>query len=303
MSSRVVTMVMFVLVSARLGAEPFYDVKYAEDTGELKIIASALNRSSEANIGPVRIRGGGVVIRNAEELVISSGKSNAVKDPKVQKDMEAELIKLLKVEAIDWSKQMVLAIFGHGFESLKVEDKILTATFVAHYERPARAILPIPKVLILTERFEGEVKFVPKTELKIIASAYDSPRASNIGPVQLEENGSVVIRSLQQLVASSSKANAANDPTVQKEMEAELVKLLRVDAIDWNKHMVLAVRGQPGTKADRVQFDSLKIERNFLTVAWKVKPRPPHAGPGTPIALILTERFDGEVKFVSSGQK
>ena len=64
-----------------------------------------------------------------------------------------------------------------------------------------------------------------------------------------------------------------------------------------NKHMVLAVRGQPGTKADQVHFDSLRIDGKVLTVAWKVKQRPPHAGPGTPIAIILVDRFDGEVKF------
>jgi hypothetical protein len=134
-------------------------------------------------------------------------------------------------------------------------------------------------------------------ELKIIASAQDSPRAAAIGPVQLDDFGGVVIRSAEELVAHSSKAKSAKDAAVQKEMDAELAKLLEVNAIDWNKQMVLAVRGEPGTKADRVHFDSLKVEGKVLTVAWKVKQRPPHAGPGTPIALILVERFDGEVKF------
>jgi hypothetical protein len=134
-------------------------------------------------------------------------------------------------------------------------------------------------------------------ELKIIASARDSPRAAAIGPVQLKDYGGVVIRSAEELVASSSKAKSAKDPAVQKEVEAELAELLAVDAIDWSKQMVLAVRGEPGTKADRVHFDALKIEGKVLTVAWKVKQRPPHAGPGTPIALILVERFDGDVKF------
>ena len=136
-------------------------------------------------------------------------------------------------------------------------------------------------------------------ELTIIASAQDSPRTANIGPVQLDNYGGVVIRSAEELVAMSSKPDAAKDPTVQKAMEVQLAKLLEMDAIDWSKQMVLAVRGEPGTKADRVHFDSLKVEGKILTVAWKVKQRPPHAGPGTPIALILVERFDGEVKFGS----
>jgi hypothetical protein len=140
-------------------------------------------------------------------------------------------------------------------------------------------------------------------EMTIIASAQDSSTASRIGPVVLEVPGGVVIRSAEELAALSPKAASAKDATVQKEMEAELAKLLELDAIDWSKHMALAVRGEPGTKADRVKFDSLRIEDKVLTVTWRVKPRPPHAGPGTPIALILVDRFDGEVKFVSSGQR
>ena len=137
-------------------------------------------------------------------------------------------------------------------------------------------------------------------ELKIVASAHDSTREVSIGPVMLEASGGYVIRSAEQLVALSSKADSAKDAGVQKKIEAELATLLRVDAIDWSKYMVVAVRGEPGTKADTVRFDSIKVEDWRLTVAWKVRPRPPHAGPGTPIAVILVERFDGEVKFASS---
>ena len=134
-------------------------------------------------------------------------------------------------------------------------------------------------------------------EMKIVASAQDSQRAANIGPVQLNDYGGVVIRSAEELVTHSGKPDSAKDVATQKATQAELAKLLDVDAIDWKTHMVLAVRGVPGTKADRVHFDSLKVEGKVLTVAWRVKQRPPHAGPGTPIAVALVERFDGEVKF------
>jgi len=134
-------------------------------------------------------------------------------------------------------------------------------------------------------------------DLAIIAGAQDSPRATNIGPVQLNELGGIVIRSAEDLVTHSSKPDSARDPAVQKAMSTELAELLAVDGIDWKKQMVLAVRGEPGTRADRVHFDSLRVEGKVLTVAYKVKQRPPHAGPGTPIALILVERFDGEVTF------
>jgi hypothetical protein len=145
--------------------------------------------------------------------------------------------------------------------------------------------------------FQVPLRAEDGSEVKIIASAPDSPREANIGPVQLNGYGGLVIRSAEELVAHSSKADSAKDPAVQKEIEAELTKLLDVDAIDWSRQMVLAVRGVPGTKADRVHFDSLKVEDKVLTVAWRVRQRPPHAGPGTPTALILVPRFDGEVKF------
>lgn len=134
-------------------------------------------------------------------------------------------------------------------------------------------------------------------EWKIIAGAYDSQREAAVGPVRLNDYGGIVIRSAEELVAHSTKPDAAKDPAVQKEMAAELAELLEVDGIDWKKQMVIAVRGRPGTKADRVHFDALTVEGKVLTVAWKVKQRPPHAGLGTPVALILVERFDGEVKF------
>src|SRR5258708_22105861 len=72
-------------------------------------------------------------------------------------------------------------------------------------------------------------------EVKIIATAQDSPRAASIGPVQLKDYGGVVIRSAEELVAHSGKAESSKDPAVRKEMEAELARLLEVDAIDWGQ--------------------------------------------------------------------
>lgn len=143
----------------------------------------------------------------------------------------------------------------------------------------------------------------PAKECNIIALAHDSTRAGNIGPVQLDEPATAVIRSAEELVARSSQAGSAKDVAVQNELEAELAKVLGVESIDWSKQMALVVRGEPGTKADKVRFGSLTFENNVLTVVWRVIPRPPHAGPGTPIALILVDRFDGEVKFVPAEPK
>jgi hypothetical protein len=256
-----------------------------------------------------------LVVRSAEELVANSSKPLKAKDREVQREMSSALAKLFQVDAIDWDKQMVVGIMTGGgrgdagnlaFGSFLLRGKSLTV----HYTGPAFPdhTCASNSALALIARCDGEVQFVcgnaPKQgragaaqELRIIARAPDSPRAAGIGPVELKDPGGVVIRNAEELAAHSSRAKSARNRTVQKEVEAELAKLLGVAAIDWGKQMVLAVRGEPGTEADRVRFDSLKVKGKVLTVAWKVKPRPPHARPGTPIALILVDRFDGDVKF------
>ena len=136
---------------------------FADDAKELKVIAKAKEVTQENSIGPIVInKQAPALIRSAEELVAASKKAKSAKDPEVQKEMTTALAKLLKVEGIDWSKQMVLVGVVESFDSLKPDGKVLTATYTRYYERPAPAVLPSPKVAVLTERFEGEVKFVPK---------------------------------------------------------------------------------------------------------------------------------------------
>jgi hypothetical protein len=134
----------------------------AEDTKELKPTATAKDKSRSASIGSFQLKTDGVVVRSAEELVGLTSKAKSAKDPAVQKEMEAELAKLLKVDAIDWKKQMVLGVIGEEFDSLKTDGKVLTATFVPFKEPPVRSIPATPKILVLIDRVEGEVKFVKK---------------------------------------------------------------------------------------------------------------------------------------------
>jgi hypothetical protein len=283
----------------------------AEDVKDLKPGAKIVMQH-----GPIKYRPyHNLVIRSAEELVANSDKPLGAKDPEVQKEMSAALAKLFKVDAIDWDKQMVVAVMTGGgrgdagnqaFGSFLIRGQTLTVSYTGP-SFPEHTCAQ-NSGLALISRFDGAVKFVCENappaaraegarELKIIASAQDSTRATNLGPVQIKDSGGVVIRSAEDLVAHSSKPDSAKDLAVQKQTDAELAKVLQVDAIDWSKQMVLAVRGARGTMSDRIHFDSLKVEGKVLTVAWEVKQRPPHAGCGTPFALILVERFDGEVKF------
>src|SRR5436190_15432258 len=86
------------------------------------------------SVGSFALNRTGVVIRSAEDLVALSRKAESKKDPAVQKEMEAELAKILKVEAIDWRKHVVLGVIAEGFDSLKTDGKILTATYVPYKE-------------------------------------------------------------------------------------------------------------------------------------------------------------------------
>jgi len=134
-------------------------------------------------------------------------------------------------------------------------------------------------------------------ELKILASAGEA----NPGLVRLKKDDSgVVIRSAQELVAHSEKPDSAKDHAVGKAAEAELAKRLKVESIDWSKHMVLAVQGHP-TRGEfgLIKLDPPKIEGKTLLVTWKQENRvyrAPYQGP--PTGFILVERFDGEANFL-----
>jgi len=90
---------------------------------------------------------------------------------------------------------------------------------------------------------------------------------------------------------------------MQKEMEAELARSSTCPPSTGASRWSSRCAAKPGTKLDRIAFDSLKVDGKVLTVAWKVNQRPPHAGPGTPVSLILVDRFDDVVKFVEGERK
>lgn len=144
------------LVGAWLG---LFTTVHAEDN-DAKPIATATGKSRDGRIGPFEIDRNGVAIRSAEALVSLTTKAKLAKDSAVQKEMEAELAKLLKVESIDWSKHMVIATIAEKFDSLKTDGKILRANYYPYKEPIALALPMAPKIMVLVERVEGEVKFV-----------------------------------------------------------------------------------------------------------------------------------------------
>jgi sulfatase modifying factor 1 len=126
---------------------------------------------------------------------------------------------------------------------------------------------------------------------KVLATASEPDRAL----VRLDKDDSgIVIRSRDELVAR------AGTPAAGKTIEADLAKLLNVAGIDWEKQMVLAVRGRPTNgELGIVKFDPPTVAGKTLRVAWKQENhviRAPHLGP--PIGFALVERFAGPVTLV-----
>jgi hypothetical protein len=141
---------------------------HGDDAKELKTIATAKEVTRGYAIGPIVLdKKSQTVIRSAEELVDMSNKAKSAKDPEVQKEMTSALAKLLKVEDIDWSKQMIVVGVVESIDSMKADGKVLTVNYTPYIQRPIRAVPAPPKVMVLTERVEGEVKFVPSEKKEV----------------------------------------------------------------------------------------------------------------------------------------
>jgi hypothetical protein len=118
------------------------------------------------------------------------------------------------------------------------------------------------------------------------------------GPLAFKRRVNLVIRSAEELVAKSSKPGDCKDRKVQQEMSAALAGLCKVDAIDWDRQMVVAImagggRGDSGNLA----FVSFLRRGKSLTVYYAGPVFPDHDCASNSV-LALIPRCDGEVKFV-----
>ncbi len=115
---------------------------------------------------PARVGQGSSVIRSGEQL----GKLQGVDAEKAT----ANLARMLKVESIDWTKQMIVVISGGtqrtgGYsveaKSLEVKDGKLVVNWKLNTPPPGSIVtqaLTNPALTILVDRFEGDVTFEPK---------------------------------------------------------------------------------------------------------------------------------------------
>jgi len=130
--------------------------KPAQKTRELKIIGQT----------PTRVGAGSATIRSAKELAAATGEKD-------EDAASARLAKALKVESIDWAKQMIIVVSGGvqrtgGYSvtvnKLEVGDKVLTVHWKLNTPKPGQPVtqaITHPAQTILVERFEGEVRFDP----------------------------------------------------------------------------------------------------------------------------------------------
>src|SRR5262245_54623772 len=207
----------------------------AQDKGgeELKILAKAMWRYAPANPDGKR-EGLKLVLKTAADLVAATPFSKLdAPQQVVEKMATAELAKTLKVDTIDWTKQMLIVVTagvkpsgGYSVEitSLKVADKTLTvASKINPPKGFATQAFTHPGQVVLVPRFEGEVKFAaPAAEGKgtsgrLAPEPFESPARE--APAQDEKPagrelkviaqgnarigaGSSVIRSAKELAAA-----------------------------------------------------------------------------------------------------
>ncbi|MCI0463562.1 MAG: protease complex subunit PrcB family protein [Gemmataceae bacterium] len=250
----------------------------------------------------------------------------------VAKTASAAVAKALKVDAIDWDKQM-LVIVTAGVKPTggwKVEIASVTAgdkSITVNYDMTppkgfATQAFTHPGQVALVERAEGMAKFVPvpgkagRPKLKIQPrlnppvnpalavkeGAGEKSRELKVfarTPNRLgARGGNVVVRGPQEMVKlRGGKAGGNVDAT-----NAAVAKLLKVEKIDWDKQMIILISGgTQRTGGYSVELKGLKVQGDTLTVQWKLNA--PKAGQPVTQALtnpglaLLVERFDGEVRF------
>jgi hypothetical protein len=131
----------------------------AADKQEVKILKEVQWPLPDETIAKVKPG----VARSDEELVKLTGDKNA----------SADFAKRFKVDAIDWKKQMVIIVsdgqkptggYSVGVTDLKADGKTLIVNWKLKKPDPGSILPQIvtnPGEAVLTDRFEGDIKFDP----------------------------------------------------------------------------------------------------------------------------------------------
>lgn len=288
----------------------------AEEPREVKIIARGDWPHLPTHIGA----SGGLemrhwAIRSDKELINAAGRGALVTVPKV-----------LKVDSLDFKKQMLLAVedgtqpmvgvSGGGppsaplalvFVRVERNDKTMTVFWGRVPREPKHGIITRPLVAALVEHFDGDVKFQrlpdkpadePKpagTKVKILAEAFWREGWPKESPRQ-----EWVIRNYSDLIDPRLRAPEHVLERMRQEQAARYAKALKVKQIDWDKQMIIGVSGGVLPAGSNVEIT--RIDQNndkSLTVHWRLHEVPVKSAKGIihPAQVVLVERTMGEVKF------
>jgi hypothetical protein len=239
----------------------------------------------------------------------------------------------MKVKAIDWKKQMLLAV-SDGTQPLvgisggrppsapnRVEisraevdegGKVMTVRWRLVPRKAKAAVITSPLEADLVERFDGEIRFVREPtqakdkgeeargkEVKVLSRAFwpDGWEAE-------EPARQWVVRRHQDLIDPRLEAPEEVLERTRKEAAARYAEALKVDAIDVTKDMVIGVSaGVRPTGGYHVEVTKVEAdpEGQRLTVCRRL--RVPRQGEKAqeelthPAVVALVEQFAGEVRF------
>ncbi len=294
------------LVSAQAGGEKGAAGK------ELKILAKGY--WGGAGVRPDGPRQGHTfLVRSPEELPNHPPWNNLDAIPQVvQKQALAALTRALKVDKIDWAKQMVVVVTagvkptgGWKVEITKVTagDKTVTVNYtVTPPSGFATQAFTHPGQVALVEHADGTPKFVMtpgkggRPKLRPVPPAKSGALAVSFTPEQgAGEQKGKEDRELKVFARAPGRLKALRKGHAIARNPMELIRLmggtfggnidkantfaartLKVEKIDWNKQMLIIISGgtQP-TGGYSVELTGLKVNGDTLTVHWKLKtPRP-----------------------------
>jgi hypothetical protein len=157
-------------------------------------------------------------------------------------------------------------------------------------------IWPARVELMATEKKTGAaVKAEGDRELTILARG--------VWPVRQAKPTQLIIRNGEELaLAHRISATDAKDTRLQIAVGKDVLKLLKVETIDWKKNMLVVVTaGMKPTAGYSVEVLTLPLKGKTLTVRWRLNsPKPgSHVTQRVthPSQMVLVERFDGSIQF------
>lgn len=135
-------------------------------------------------------------------------------------------------------------------------------------------------------------------ELKVFAKVSTvGDYGTDVGPIRFSEiSQQLVLRSAGELRDHAHVDEGSKSPEAAAQVESSLARLLDVESIDWDRQMIIAIRARPSRTTHEIEVDRMSIAEGVCTVNWRLA-RKDSMTFNSPKAVLLVERFDGDVRF------